>query len=320
MDNVTVDAELVREIFLQGCLHLIGISLLYYDHLITFGVEFRRLWRRKRTSSANWFFSVRYAGLLGNTSITVLAFYTLADKWCGVYHISHQIVIVGTQFLVCIIMLLRTYALYNRNRYLIAVLLLISACLVAVVIWSIIGQESRNIEGFPGCHVIVSRATQYHLAAAWEALFVFDTLIFALTLYKTWSTWRIVGSYRYIPMHTLMLRDGALYFGIMVLANLGNIFTFYFAGVLAGSLSTIASCISVTMVSRLMLNLHERSTGGILSDFPTQTHFSLSSFMGPGLPIHAVQTQDEGFGAAPQQGNAEAGPSIGVVPSTNHND
>ncbi|KAJ8453745.1 hypothetical protein ONZ45_g19585 [Pleurotus djamor] len=51
--------------------------------------------------------------------------------------------------------------------------------------------------------------------------------------------------------------SGALYFAVMVLANLLNILTFYLPSpLLRGSLATFASLTSVTMISRLLLNLH----------------------------------------------------------------
>ncbi|EPQ54297.1 hypothetical protein GLOTRDRAFT_94608 [Gloeophyllum trabeum ATCC 11539] len=52
----------------------------------------------------------------------------------------------------------------------------------------------------------------------------------------------------------LFLRDGALYYGCMVLANAANILTYY--PLLKGALSIFANTISVTMMSRLILNLY----------------------------------------------------------------
>ncbi|KIM74721.1 hypothetical protein PILCRDRAFT_695652 [Piloderma croceum F 1598] len=56
----------------------------------------------------------------------------------------------------------------------------------------------------------------------------------------------------------------------MALANLANILTFYLARpTLRGCLSLCASCISVTMMSRFMLNLHSAASAGIFSTLPT---------------------------------------------------
>ncbi|KAF8874539.1 hypothetical protein BD779DRAFT_1566256, partial [Infundibulicybe gibba] len=54
----------------------------------------------------------------------------------------------------------------------------------------------------------------------------------------------------------------------MALSNLANILTFYFCGpFLRGGLSTFSTSISVTMMSRLMLNLHETANVGIFSSY-----------------------------------------------------
>ncbi|KAI0937555.1 hypothetical protein AcW1_001597 [Taiwanofungus camphoratus] len=49
-----------------------------------------------------------------------------------------------------------------------------------------------------------------------------------------------------------------MYFAVMASVNLANTLTFYvLQPLLRGVLSTLASSVSVTMMSRLMLNLHE---------------------------------------------------------------
>jgi len=50
----------------------------------------------------------------------------------------------------------------------------------------------------------------------------------------------------------------------MVLANLSNIITFYISGPFQkGSLTTFAGCLSATLMSRMMLNLHEAADNGL---------------------------------------------------------
>ncbi|KAG1889222.1 hypothetical protein F4604DRAFT_829708 [Suillus subluteus] len=64
----------------------------------------------------------------------------------------------------------------------------------------------------------------------------------------------------------VMFRDGAMYFGVMTLLNIPNILTYYYGSdITRGSLSTFTSCISVTLISRLMLNLHKSFDGDIFS-------------------------------------------------------
>ncbi|KAF8874553.1 hypothetical protein BD779DRAFT_1678695 [Infundibulicybe gibba] len=121
------------------------------------------------------------------------------------------------------------------------------------------------------------------LVVPWIAVFAYDSMIFAFTLAKTWQAGRKVRIHGRLPIIALLLRDGTIYFAVMALANLANILTFYFCGTfLRGGLSTFSNrfalysihtnselngvcSISVTMMSRLMLNLHETASVGIFS-------------------------------------------------------
>ncbi|KAJ6571430.1 hypothetical protein B0H19DRAFT_1129964 [Mycena capillaripes] len=259
-------AQVASDIRVHDYLHLIGVCIMYWDHLLTFDQEIF-LWKRVGSASAYLFFTVRYAGFVGNIPVTLFTFYTIPPHWCHAYHLGHQAVLIGTQLIVSAVMVLRVYALSGRSRKLLAFLLAVGLPLIAIVLWATLNRDSEAIDGFPGCHVRVSQSTfvlfsrtphsltyqspdhrAIHLAASWEALFLFDTLVFSLLIGTTYTT--------------LFLRDGAA----IAFANLCNILTFYLAGpILAGGLSTFASCMSVTMMSRAMLNLHKHAKKGVLS-------------------------------------------------------
>ncbi|KAJ6540849.1 hypothetical protein DFH09DRAFT_1396010 [Mycena vulgaris] len=279
-------ADRVREIRITNCFHLLAISLMYWDHFITLADEIRFLWKRARSASAYWFFAIRYVGLTGNIPVTLFTFYSMGPQatmcrsnynscpqstcapllvvprlsyWAPggarghaaprLEHVLPSSEIVANIWSLIVVMLLRMYALYGRNMRLLACILGLSTPLLAVIV------------------------LQIDLTAAWGTLFMYDSLIFGLTVGKTYATWRRAGSQGHMPIHSLIFRDGALYFAAMALSNLCNIVTFYktlLQPILAGSLSTFASCVSVTMISRLMLNLHEKAHVNVL------THLNLS--------------------------------------------
>jgi len=59
----------------------------------------------------------------------------------------------------------------------------------------------------------------------------------------------------------IFLRDGALFFAVMALANVANIYTLYFSGPgFKGAFNTASSCIASALCSRLVLNLYEAAT------------------------------------------------------------
>ncbi|KAJ7448496.1 hypothetical protein FB451DRAFT_1288658 [Mycena latifolia] len=200
----------------------VSSSILLWDHLITLDKEITHIWIRKKSISSFWFFSVRYFGLTGNIPVLLFSFMTLPPNQ---YSFVHQILLLANQLLICAVMILRTYAFYGRDRRLLGSLIVISACLLAVCAWNMQGQHMIPVTVYPG-----------YLSASWAALLLFDSLILALTLFKTYHTHRHVGSAN-LPIHSLIARDGHL----------------------------VLRSISVSMTSRLMLNLHEKTTIGILS-------------------------------------------------------
>ncbi|KAI0702017.1 hypothetical protein C8T65DRAFT_655718 [Cerioporus squamosus] len=244
-------------------LHLVGVVILYYDYTLTFGEEYWRIWKSPRPMSSCLFFLNRYLPVLGDIAVNVGNFYTFPTELvCRHYAFFRQLLLIVNQVVVCYILFLRTFALYGRDWRVGGSILAFAMALLGISCWSIVGQH-EDVELRGGCHLAADRMTAIRLAVAWESLFLFDLTIFCLTLFKTWKTRRrnpvtIARN----DIISLVMRDGALYFAVMASANLANTLTFYFAEpILRGCLSTAASCISVTMMSRLMLNLHGSASG-----------------------------------------------------------
>ncbi|KAJ7096572.1 hypothetical protein B0H15DRAFT_825645 [Mycena belliarum] len=271
MDDSINSVVVAREIFLLNYIHFIGLTILYWDHFITIDSEINFLWRRRKALSAYWFFLNRYFAFFSNMGIAVLTLLTLSPEVCIKYTIIHEGVLFVAQLIVSIIMIIRVYALFGRSRRVLWAILALGACVVGVSVWSIAGQHGHRPQILGGCYFRITQPSAIRLAACWEALFVFDSVIFGLTVYNA-STTRQRYAMSKMTLHTLVVRDGAWYFGIMALANLANIATYYFSGpVLPGSLAGFANYVSVTMISRLILNLHEHANAGLLTEKTKQT-------------------------------------------------
>ncbi|KIK54638.1 hypothetical protein GYMLUDRAFT_48552 [Collybiopsis luxurians FD-317 M1] len=92
--------------------------------------------------------------------------------------------------------------------------------------------------------------------------------------YKTRHELRILRKFE-ISLLVIVLRDGTFYFGIMTFANAINISTFYYPlPYVRGSLSIFASSISVTMMSRLVFNLHEIADSGLYTSHISTIQFT----------------------------------------------
>ncbi|KAJ6596180.1 hypothetical protein DFH09DRAFT_128587 [Mycena vulgaris] len=285
------DAASARQIIFQDCLHIFGVSFLFWDHLLTLGIKWRThhptdltpLQTRKSTSYGHdeslqvlTHFS---SSAISHSEVIFPGYFSCSSrspKTCLVWSLVYEVTILAIQFVICCVILLRMYALYGRGRRLLCALVVVGIALMAAAAYNTLGQQATTITVLPGCHPYLGATTAYHLASTWVSLLIFDGMIFGLTVCHGWSTRRSLGIHRTTPLHTLIVRDGALYFGVMVLSNLANILTFVTnLPILPGSLATFATCISITMMMRLMLNLHEHAERGVLNvgSFPIEGPF-----------------------------------------------
>ncbi|KAG8712033.1 hypothetical protein FRC08_015121 [Ceratobasidium sp. 394] len=110
-------------------------------------------------------------------------------------------------------------------------------------------------EGLVGC--IMTGRGEY-LAAFWLAPLAMDTVITTLTVFKTLKYLR--QQHGHIELVKIILRDGLLYFAVILVANLSNCLVYYLAPpdlkVIGASFSQI---ITIMMISRLQLNLRSDS-------------------------------------------------------------
>lgn len=253
--------EQAGEILLHGYLQIISLSFLYWDHLITIDDELRLLWNKPKTLASYLFFANRYLAFFGNITVTTLGFTTLSVTSCDNYALYRQILLVASQIVVCALLTMRIYALYTCSIKVLMYMLGSGVILFAVSCWSLTDQKSDRWKD-SGCHIGLSRLTAIRVATTWEALFIYDSMLFAFTFYRAYT-----HRTEQVPLLYLVFRDGSIYYATMALATLSNILTFYLAGpYLRGGLSSCASSLSVTLMSRLILNLHQTGDVGILSD------------------------------------------------------
>lgn len=249
---------------------LAGNSILIYDHVMTLPEEISFIWRRPKALSAMLFLLNRYFTLLGIICSIVIQPFLVSDEVCSKYTIYRQLDIFFQGIIICIIMAMRIYALYNCSQCLLTWMTIIIIALVGLACAVSFAQVSGDAVILPGvgCYEAYTAETAARIGLAWVALFVFDLLIFVLTVYRICKT-------KGLPRLSLITRrnvvdvifqDGAMYFGAMALINIPNILTYYSSSVaVRGSLCNFTSCISVTLISRLILNLHKTIDTSIFS-------------------------------------------------------
>ncbi|KAJ6468128.1 hypothetical protein C8R47DRAFT_1200993 [Mycena vitilis] len=308
--------------------NLVSFSILFYDYFLVLDWEISRYWGSQFTWVNALFFANRYGTLLGNIPVVMEYFWSQNstptkikasfESLCLGLESYHQYFIVASQIMIGVrdiaMLILRTYALYERSK---RVLTLMVTVTVAAVAWSILTgkavDKSTNLPLYFGCNYPTSREQGLSLAAAWAGVAVFDCMIFLLTLYKVFSRRRPNGT----DLLTVLLRDGSVYFGVMVMSNVSNILTFVLGtSYTRGIATTFTNIISSIMITRLMLNIRDPAlahmSGRLTQTTTLQTgNIRFAGWMGattaPELDTEAVmdiELSERGTAAGPSESAA----------------
>jgi len=271
MDSDTLAAMAFGQRFTDA-FFLAPLTLLLYDHLLTFESEVDFVWRKPKRLSFFLFVALRYVSLLSNIGTVALRFGPVPLERCHEAALGNIALIILQSALVGNILTLRVYAMYSFSKTVLLFLIITGLATVFMGFWSITGETWVLATQVPGCDYPVSKASAIRMAGAWEAQFFFDLIVFVFTVVRSYNQpFKIPGS-----ILSYMVRDGALYFAVLSLINLGNILMYYLGDpYMAASLSWFTSTLSVTMVSRLMLHLHQVADLGILTEHDAETsrHF-----------------------------------------------
>ncbi|KAJ7808806.1 hypothetical protein B0H14DRAFT_2868829 [Mycena olivaceomarginata] len=199
-------------------------------------------------------------------------FGNLSPKACTAVHIASEFLMVVHELIVGCTLILRVLAMYSFDKRVMFTLVTAALICVSLAAWCVVpvGPALTYNTRIPGCHTPSS-----------EAQLAGDVLLLAFTLWRGYTQTRDVE----LPSGSLwrvLVRDGT----VICLANLANILMYYINT--ATSLSGFTASLSVTMICRLMLNLHEAAA------------MSSSDSRGSAL------TQSLQFAAGPQDGSGMA--------------
>lgn len=164
------------------------------------------------------------------------------------------------------LLFIRTYALYDRSKRVLWVLGFAFLTGLVTTIWSVASSNtSVNISSIKssalqGCELPLTTRQADFLIAPWCSMLLFDAIVFLLTLRRSVQVIQLSGASG--RMFQIMLRDGTIYFGALVILNTLNILTFLLVNPSGrGMASTLTNVMASILVSRLMLNLRDPSIG-----------------------------------------------------------
>ncbi|KAJ7501823.1 hypothetical protein B0H11DRAFT_1991285 [Mycena galericulata] len=243
-----------RTIFLSG------LVILVYDHLLTMGSEVELIWYSRKRLSTYWFFVVRYLCLGCSAIMLVFYFRDLSPESCSRLERGLEAFVLLQESLVVVSLTIRVVSMYAFNLWVLAAFLTIGGVASALALWTIIELGHPQMLTAPGMTGLT-----------------IDLLVFGLTLRRAIAERSVIQMVQGSLINR-MARDGV----IIVLANLANVLSLYI--IIAGILSWWTTSLSVTLISRLMLNLHRAGVGNsATTDDGTTEHQDLH-FVGQDAP------------------------------------
>ncbi|KAH9953088.1 hypothetical protein BC827DRAFT_194561 [Russula dissimulans] len=181
-------------------------------------------------------------------------------------HVYRESFMMVVQTHVGALCLIRVYALYGRSLLILGFLAFIGLMSVVTAVGAFLaghhagGNAILVSSGLVGCSNFVPLAEGRFGAIAWITVSVFDSVIFSLTLYKAFK----IG--RGVRLLNVIVRDGAMYFLVLLIMNLSNIFTLLYSPVrdavmyCAATTATLTNVFSAILASRLVFNLREQNS------------------------------------------------------------
>ncbi|KIK49470.1 hypothetical protein CY34DRAFT_113970 [Suillus luteus UH-Slu-Lm8-n1] len=193
------------------------------------------------------------------------------------------------------VLLIRTYAFFNRNNYLLAALI----CALAGVVGYQLFVDTSEMMLLPfvtppfteGPCFPISRPHSAHLLGFFIAPLLFDTIVTAITVWKAFAIRRRSGGPSSKLIQTF-LREGVFYYILISIANLINgIFYLQPRQVISALNIPLSVMMAPVLACRLILDLRERgaetdshSEGTGVSAFATKSGVALSNAGHRGKP------------------------------------
>ncbi|TFK23592.1 hypothetical protein FA15DRAFT_458899 [Coprinopsis marcescibilis] len=245
----------------------VAYGLLYYDYFITFTREIKWIWipqgRKRRANWMTWFFFAnRYLSIIGHIP-TIYQYFVTSNNPLRLpvsrLLTYHEVLIFILQVFAGVFLIIRTYALYHKSKLVLGALLAVGLAILALSVWAIVvGKHHYNAEDalLDTCLMPTAKDQARRFAGVYAGILALDLLIFGLTMFKSVQHIRRDNSF----ILRVLLRDGVIYFSLISLSTLSVIVSLLILDPYSrGNTIVVSNCLTATLISRLILNLHDPS-------------------------------------------------------------
>jgi len=257
--------------------------VLLYDWLITFDVELERIWKRQRNVFTILWVLIRYLPILMYTFAVYATFQTSwSENMCMQYHTLPTGFVITCVVVAHLIFTLRTYALYGRAKRILQLFIPLLLIELGVMIFTAFNETIVTLPPGQGC--LPGSPNRISGILTWAVPCAFDCVVFGFTIVKTVSHIRNNVN---APVINVLLRDGVIYFVILLVAYLLNILLFSLGSPGIKDINAgFSAMITIIMTCRLILNLRAVAQTGRPSEI--QTLRTAIAFGTPGSLITTI--------------------------------
>ncbi|KZP26294.1 hypothetical protein FIBSPDRAFT_949474 [Athelia psychrophila] len=309
----------VSEIFTTRLMGCVSLTILIWDHVLTFPDEVKYIWKGGKGPLVWLFFINRYLTPLGFI-INIVAYNLQSwsaeplqtDGWfsqicyrCARYvRYEGAMTVIGIE-IVALMMLLRIRAIYSKVWQATAVVAFVLFAETATNVYLLMNAVAvPHSSGVHSCSMIFDPNTNGGLtsASAWLPL-LYDTIILGLTLHRTMPAIRHKEAGQIIRT---ILRDGLIYYSVIFMVTL--VLTIMIAAAPAGLKNVTAQLellLTVAMMSRI--TLHLKREGQSPDDKETSTLEVTFSQHRHGFFDATTRTREEPSGSDYLTGGADSG-------------
>ncbi|KAI0317395.1 hypothetical protein OF83DRAFT_1083633 [Amylostereum chailletii] len=238
-------------------------AVLVWDWITSIRKEYDFIWKSKWTPIKGLYLFCRYWLLI--VMPYVLWCYTVNHSWetCLKVYKSPVALAMWNQVGAELVLLLRTYAFFGRNKMMLAAMLTALGGIIGYQLWVDTSRmpplpfldQSPNPKG--PC-LPMSRPGEAHLLGFFVAPLAFDSVVTALTVGKALLMHRRLGPSS--PVIQVFLREGVFYYILIAGANLINgIFYFQRRAAMSAIMIPLSIMLSPLLACRLILDIRSRA-------------------------------------------------------------
>ncbi|TDL17901.1 hypothetical protein BD410DRAFT_775512 [Rickenella mellea] len=284
-------------------------ALVFYDYALTFSTEVSETWNSKFSGAQALFFLTRYSYMLFTALLCAIIFLqNPSETRCRVLTFNATVWVITTPIGFYGILTLRTYALYQKNTFILVILGVLGAANVSLAVYIGVAEKPEvgsTVYGTICGKPEIPTVDRVQLASTIISL-IFGVLVFTLTFAKTIRhavEMRKVGLGKSLAY--FILRDGTLYFLANLLFQVVNAAVYFIPaswsiGNWLGVAISFSNTLTVILTNRLVLNLrrvsHRREGNALTIGEIGTIHvpaFAISSLIGNlGAPLRVGPEDD----------------------------